>query len=128
MKFLYLQLNSQILIDKSIETNQRSDTVFCTLFLGQTPVKFKLDTGLQVNILPKHVFNSLSSPARLNKTDQNLSAYNGHPLHTLGCISLETSYKGQSLKTMFHVVETNSSPILGMRACIDQSYTTCLLV
>ena len=89
--------------------------------LGQTPVKFKLDAGSQVNILPKHVYNSLSPPARLSKTDQKLSAYNGHPLHTLGCISLETSYKGQSLNTMFHVVETNSSPILGMRACIDHS-------
>ena len=39
-----------------IETNQRSDQAFCTLLLGQTPVKFKLDTGSQVNILPKHVY------------------------------------------------------------------------
>ena len=106
---------------ESIETNQRGDQAFCTLLLGQTPVKFKLDTGSQVNILPKHVYDSLSSPARLSKTDQKLSAYNGHPSHTLGCISLETSYGGQSLNKMFHVVETNSSPILGMRACIDHS-------
>ena len=106
-----------------IETNHRSDQAFCTLLLGQkhTPVRFKLDTGSQVNILPNHVYSSLGSPYGLSKTDQKLSAYNDHPLHTLGCTSLETSYKGQTLDTAFHVVETNSSPILGMRACLDHS-------
>ena len=104
-----------------IEANEISDQAFCTLLQGQTPVKFKLDTGSKVNILPKHVYNSLSSPARLSKTDQKLSAYNDLPLNKLGCLSLDTSYKGQSLNRTFHVVETNFSPFLGMRACIDHS-------
>ena len=51
----------------------------------------------------------------------NVETQRKHPLHTLSFISLVTSYKGQSLNIMVHVVETNSSLILGMRACKDHS-------
>lgn len=92
------------------------------MFLGsdKTPIKFKLDTGSQVNIIPKQVLNSLglSHMYDLKQTDQKLSAYNGNPLRSLGCFELNCSYKGQSQSLTFHVVETTSPPILGMRACL----------
>lgn len=55
----------------------------------------------------------------LKQTDQKLSAYNGYPLRSLGCFELNCTYKGQSQGLTFHVVETTSPPILGMRACLD---------
>lgn len=106
-----------------IEANHNHDQAFCNLFLGsdKTPIKFKLDTGSQVNIIPKQVLNSLglSHMYDLKQTDQKLSAYNGNPLRSLGCFELNCTYKGQSQSLTFHVVETTSFPILGMRACLD---------
>lgn len=106
-----------------IETNHNHDQAFCNLFLGSdnTPIKFKLDTGSQVNIIPRHVLISLglSHMSDLKQTDQKLSAYNGNPLRSLGCFELNCTYKGQSRSLTFHVVETTSPPILGMRACLD---------
>ena len=46
---------------------------------------------------------------------QKLLGYNDSTIHTLGCIDLACQYKDRSLNVMFHVVDTHSSPILGMK-------------
>ncbi|XP_062583207.1 uncharacterized protein K02A2.6-like [Saccostrea cucullata] len=106
-----------------IETNHNNDQAFCKLLIGpkNKSIKFKLDTGSQVNVLPKHVLDSLnlSIVYNLMQTDQKLSAYNGNSLYSLGCLELACTYKGQLQNLTFHVVETTSPPILGMRACLD---------
>lgn len=87
----------------------------------KTHFTFKLDTGSQVNIIPKHVCNSLglSHMYQLKQTDQNLSAYNGNPVCFFRCFELNCTYKGESQSLTFHVVETTSPPMLGMRTCLD---------
>lgn len=95
--------------------------VICFWVQAKHLSNFKLDTGSQVNIIPRHVLNSLglSHINDLKQTDQKLSAYNGNPLRFLGCFELNCTYKGQSRSLTFHDVETTSPPILGMRACLD---------
>ena len=112
--------DSEFFID-TIETNANNDQAFCQIQIisAKKSIKFKLDTGSQANILPKHTFDLLGLSKSPRCSDQKLSAYSSHPLHSLGCIDLMCSYRGQSQMITFHVVRTNSSPILGMKACLD---------
>ena len=71
-------------------TNSPSNNqAFCTLLVGskQKSVKFKLDTGSQVNILPKSVYKSLGGRIEsLDCPNETLSAYNNNKLESLGCL------------------------------------------
>ena len=95
---------------------------FYTLLIGpeQTPVRFKLDTGSQANILPKSIFETLPSHTNnLTPSREKLSAYSGNTLNAIGCCKLACYHKGKSDMLLFHVVDTKSAPILGMRPCLD---------
>ena len=124
----YVDSESEFFID-SIDSCTGSktksvDQAFCNISVGPSlsNVRFKLDTGSQANILPRHVFESIGQVHDLD-TDkakgQKLLGYNDSTIHTLGCIDLACQYKDRSLNVMFHVVDTNSSPILGMKACME---------
>ena len=99
---------------------------FCTLSVGskQKSVKFKLDTGSQVNILPKSVFESLGGCLEsLDSPNETLSAYDNNRLESLGrchlrCVHQKDRYKKENTLA-FHVVDTRSPPILGIRPCLD---------
>ena len=79
----------------------------------------KLDTGSQVNILPQYMLRKLNIKTTLKQPNYKLSAYNGNPLDTLGCCMLKCRYTDKSQVIDFYVVNTSSTPILGLRSCLD---------
>ena len=98
----YVDSESEFFID-SIDSctgskNKSVDQAFCNISVGpsQSNVRFKLDTGSQANILPRHVFESIGQVHDLD-TDkakgQKLLGYNDSTIHTLGCIDLACKYK-----------------------------------
>lgn len=107
----------------SIDSNVHVDNqAFTTLEVGPTPVKikFKLDTGSQVNILPYNTYRKLGPNIPLSKSSKNLSAYGGDTLNTVGCCKLVGKYRNTTIDQVeFFVVKTNSPPILGLRSCLD---------
>ncbi|XP_021368026.1 uncharacterized protein K02A2.6-like, partial [Mizuhopecten yessoensis] len=112
--------NDEFFID-SIKTPSNANQAFYTLHVGpkKVPVRFKLDTGSQANILPNSLFETLGNQGKLQPSSEKLSAYSGHTLDTLGSCQLTCQHKGKSVKLYFHVVKTQSTPILGMRPCLD---------
>ena len=83
-------------------------------------MKFKLDTGSEANILPKFIFETLPVRTKiLTYSREKLSAYNYDHLNTIGCCKLACKYKGKSDMLLFHVIDTKSFPVLGMRPCLD---------
>ena len=143
-----LQLDEEFVIDCiQCDTNSPSDNqAFCTFLVGskQKSVKFKLDTGSQVNILPKSIYKSLGGYVEsLDRPNETLSAYNNNRLESLGCCHLKCVHQkgkytnestlafhvvdtrsppilGINESTLaFHVVDTRSPPILGIRPCLD---------
>ena len=100
------------------DINSPSDQAFCTFLVGskQKSVKFKLDTGSQVNILPKSIYKSLGGYVEsLDRPNETLSAYNNNRLESLGCCHLKCvhqkgKYTNESTLA-FHVVG-NRSPAL----------------
>lgn len=97
------------------------DQVFYDMSIGYENkiVKFKLDTGSQVNVLPYHIYCKLNISTPLLKSKRTLSAYNGNILPSLGICHLPCTHKSSKLDVEFYVVDTKSTPILGMKSCLD---------
>ena len=79
-------------------------------------VKFKIDTGAQVNVLPTTVYRKLSNPPALAPAKDRLVGYSGKNLDVQGTVTLKTRYKEIEQSCTFHVVETHptAQPILGL--------------
>lgn len=79
---------------------------------------FKVDTGAQVNILPKNIYNKLSQNCTLEHTKLVLETFRGFKITPLGVVHLNCTYKNVKRELTF-VVENNDMPILGLISCID---------
>jgi len=70
-------------------------------------IKFLIDTGASVNVLPKHIFDKINNKNQmeLNPTNQILKSYNGSAIKTYGTIVLKCRRKGNTNALQFFVVE-----------------------
>jgi hypothetical protein len=84
-------------------------------------IMFKIDSGAQVNIIPLHKFAALEIKGSLKNTNIKLSAYNGTSLKVQGTIRLQCSYDGKKSYLDFYIVDSPSSPILGLDTCMSMN-------
>ena len=83
-------------------------------------VRFKLDTGAQVNVIPENVFKTIAPPLPLLSTESiTLRSYSGNKLPVLGRCTLSCAYHDKKLNAEFFVVAQASCPVLGLRSCLD---------
>ena len=93
-----------------------------TLLLGnkKSALKFKLDTGAQVNIIPAKLFKNMNLPeAKVHSTNTKLTGYGGLNLKVKGTCDIKCSYKDAENVSKFYIVETDSPAVLGLQSCID---------
>ena len=90
------------------KTELQSDECYTTLNVEHIPVKFKVDTGAQVNILPLQTYTSLNTQTKLEKSDTKLTTYSNDELCVKGKSRLEC--EGRSVE--FYIVDTQQAPIL----------------
>lgn len=88
---------------------------------GRVPIKFKHDTGSQVNILPVRVrlfkgIGSLSSPKQPSK---HLYDYSKSCLESLGEQKIRCAHGNRVREVDFFIVETDSVLIFGLKSCVD---------
>lgn len=104
----------------SISSNLVNDQAFTKIKLGPNsyPVNLKIDTGSQVNILPRSTLGQLGK-CQVTPDSLKLSAYDGHPLDIVGKCQVECKYDGKLRSLSFHVVDTNSPPLLGLRSSLE---------
>ena len=105
------------------DDEQQPDTVYATLNIGLTDkIKFKIDTGAQVNVIPAVVYDKLNNPPPLSKARHRLVSYTGQQLTVKGAIHLQCSYKGKTCKSEFIVAEgCQSQPILSLKTSLELS-------
>ena len=80
-----------------------------------TNVTYKIDTGAQVNVLPKKLFYSLSNRPKLKPTGIKLTAYSGSDIPVIGKCIATMKLKNRSIPALFIIAETSSSLILGLK-------------
>lgn len=109
-------------IDTSaLNTCERTDQAFIYLDLGpgRVPIKFKLDTGSQVNILPVRLFKGIGSLSSLKQLSKHLYDYSKSRLETLGEEKGRCAHRNRVKKVDFFIAETDLLPILGLKSCVD---------
>ena len=85
-----------------------------TLNSGSQDILFKIDTGAQVNVLPKHIYNKLVPRPKIKTTSTKLSAYNGSTIPVHGKCLIPLTHKGQQHHLLFIIVNSETTPIIGL--------------
>ena len=106
--------------ETTLHSNNAEDEVLewsVILESNGTNINYKLDTGSQVNILPKKEYTKLIHKPKLHPAKVKLTAYNGTDIPVVGkCIvTLKNGY--QEYKVLFIVAEMDSVPLLGLNTC-----------
>jgi len=94
------------------DTEISNKDCYTTLPVEGIPIKFKVDTGSQVNILPVSAYRKLTTQSPLKKCNTKLTSYSGGNLKVVGCSYLNCRQK----ELLFYVVDTTQDPILGLSA------------
>lgn len=83
-------------------------------------VKFKLDTGSEVNILPTRVYEFINKDLRwpMRSTQVVLEAYGGFKIRPKGQMSFVAKYGSMESNLNFLIADGDMKPILGLRACV----------
>lgn len=103
----------------TIGSAQQSDMVWrVPLMTNGRRVSYKVDTGAQVSILPKSVYNQLPDKPSLRPTTARLLPYGSQePLSVDGqCVCSVTMDDGRSRYLRFLVVPYHDEPLLGLGA------------
>ncbi|XP_028178743.1 uncharacterized protein LOC114366161 [Ostrinia furnacalis] len=106
----------------TINNNSSNNDWSVVLLIKNTPINFKLDTGADVNILPKTYLKDLNILDReLARTTLKLQGYAGSKIEVLGKCFLKVIYKQNVYILRFIVVNTQSPPILGRSSCAEMN-------
>ena len=91
--------------------------------LNGTVLKAKQDTGAQINVLSKMVFQTLQKDCKLPlypKTCVKLVGYENKFMNYLGTTKIKCSHNGAETEAIFFITDVHDTKIiLGLRLCID---------
>ncbi|XP_061725450.1 uncharacterized protein LOC133531325 isoform X1 [Cydia pomonella] len=98
--------------------NNEIDEWTIVLNINSHNLRFKLDTGAEVNVLPLRYLSQVGlSKENLMVTTSRLHGYSGKNLEVLGKCFLKVVYKDNVYFLEFKVVDVPSSPVLGKYDC-----------
>jgi hypothetical protein len=86
---------------------------------GRIPIKFRLDTGSQVNILPMKYLKPIGSLSSLKQATKHPYDYRKSRLDTVGEQRIQHTYRDKIKDINFFMVKTDAVSILGLRSCVD---------
>lgn len=116
--YLVKEDSSDQVIYKINNNNKYSNEWSVSLLIKNVYINFKLDTGADVNILPKSYLCKINVAENdLVKTTMKLQGYSGSKINVVGKCFLKTIYKENVFILKFVVVDVNSPPILGINSC-----------
>lgn len=88
--------------------------------VGKVEVRFKLDTGADVNCIPIDVVSKINVPIR-NVNNAHVLDYSSNKIKIHGKVNLLCAdpIKGSTHSAEFLVVDSNFEPLLGLKSCVD---------
>jgi hypothetical protein len=103
--------------------------IFANLFISDTPVRFQIDCGATINLLPLSVVKDVygaSFKKAIRPSESILTLYDGSVLETVGMATVTVANpKNQEKHVLdFYVTKSRSTPILGAEACQAMMFIT----
>lgn len=107
-------------IEKTINAINDEESWVAPMLVNNQTINFKLDSGAVANVIPVSYLDKINQKINIKKTGRpNLKSYTLHPLPIIGTCYLKCSYKNINKNLLFYVVNLNSVPILGLKACLE---------
>ncbi|KAG1712216.1 hypothetical protein GQR58_002396 [Nymphon striatum] len=96
----------------------KSNQIFCHMHINEQIVKFQIDTGAAVNLLP---IKYVSRHDQIRPTSKRLKLWNDAPLKPIGVIQLDllNPKNSKCFRVEFVVVKENFTPLLGLKTVTD---------
>ena len=94
------------------DQQENNELWFAVFNVNGEPVKFKMDTGLQANILPREEFNNIKG-SQMSKPRCSLVTFSGHRMTPDG----EATFKINGQSIGFQIVR-GVHPILRKQVCV----------
>lgn len=101
---------------ETVESTTERKKWSVVLNVENSPVKFKIDTGAQCNIIPRSVCDLLGIK-KLQHSKARLVSYTGHKLNIVGKTHCSVQHKNKYYVLPFYVVPGKVDPILGLPSC-----------
>lgn len=98
--------------------NNNDGCWFQNLKVENMAIRFKLDSGSEVNIIPLNIFKKFNKKFKLAVSSINLEAYGGFQIKPIGSVQLRIENKKEKLCQDFVVVDVLSHPILSLSTCV----------
>ena len=100
-----------------------TDVVYSNIVLDQIVLQAKQDTGAQINVLSKMVFQTLQKDCKLPlypKTCVKLVGYGNKVINYLVTTKIQCNYNGTETEAVFYMTDVpDTKIILGLQLCID---------
>lgn len=98
------------------------------LNINGSDVRFKLDTGADVNVLPRSFLKQIGLlESDLLKCTFKLRAYSGGDIKVLGSCNLKVKFKDTNYILAFVIADVSSPPILGRYSCEELNMVKLVL-
>ena len=97
------------------------------LIINNNIVEFKLDSGAEVNILPRQIFDQIKISSNVLLPNRSVVlGYGGAQIDSSGHVVLDCKLPNQNCtrKLFFTVVNIGSTPLLGLRSCVELGFIT----
>jgi len=106
--------------EKNFSINLAGSPNSCVIQLGKQRYRALVDTGAEVSLVHRRVFDQLKQGYDLGKQKVNLQAVNGNKLQVDGCATIKFKLGGRKFQHTFYVVDgLNRNVILGRDWIID---------
>ncbi|XP_030745261.1 uncharacterized protein K02A2.6-like [Sitophilus oryzae] len=93
-----------------------------TLEFGKQNIRFKVDTGSQVNLIPQHILKSIKNQdIAWQKTKLVLETYGGFKITPIGVVKLKCKFRDKDYTIQFVVVKDKSMPILSLQSSMTMN-------
>lgn len=107
-----LYVDAAILSDKDCS----NDEWIAPLMVDGVTVPMKIDTGAQVNVMPRKYYNRMNKKPKVRPKKLDLRAFNDQPIPHMGVFRASLSGEGRTINALFVLVEEDRQPILGLKA------------
>ena len=106
--------------EKNFSINLAGSPSSCVIQLGKQRCRALVDTGAEVSLVHRRIFDKLKDGYVMGMQKVNLQAVNGDKLQVDGCATIKFKLGGQKFQHTFYVVDgLNRNVILGRDWIID---------
>ena len=91
-------------------------------------VKFKLDSGAEINAIPKKQYERLSDVYPLTPINGTATNYIGMEAPVLGITNIPCMFKKECYNLEFAIVDLETKPVLSLDTCLDMNLIKRVIV